>query len=110
MTLLSRHFSKFFLKQEIGLVPDTQTCQSFCRNLYNGTCTWFMFDRTTSDCKLFSGSLDDLYADCKGVGYSREPDYNKCNVIFTPDSENRCYVSVKLLSFRDFDTKADMNY
>ena len=64
-----------------------------------------MFDRTTSDCKLFSGSLDDLYADCKGVGYSREPDYDKCNVIFTPDSANRCYVSRKLLLSGDFTKK-----
>jgi len=79
------------LLEEIGLIPDVQTCQSFCRDLYNGTCTWFMFDKTTSDCKLFTGSLNDLYADCKGVGYSREPATNKCNVLFAPDSANACY-------------------
>ena len=56
-----------------------------------------MFDKTTSDCKLFTGSLNDLYADCKGVGYAREPATNKCNVLFAPDSANACYVSVKTL-------------
>ena len=59
-----------------------------------------MFDKTTSDCKLFTGSLNDLYADCKGVGYSREPATNKCNVLFAPDSANACYVSAKTLKIK----------
>merc|ERR1712064_215248 len=60
------------LLEEIGQIADAQTCQSFCKDLYPGACTWFMFDRTTNDCKLFSGSLDDLRADCKEVGYAKE--------------------------------------
>ena len=86
-----------FFTQEIGQIADAQTCQSFCNELYNGVCTWFIFDRTTNDCKLFSGSLNDLRADCKEVGYAKEPDHNLCDDVFASDSENACYVSTKAL-------------
>jgi len=79
------------LLEEIGQIADAQTCQSFCNELYNGVCTWFIFDRTTNDCKLFSGSLNDLRADCKEVGYAKEPDHNLCDDVFASDSENACY-------------------
>jgi len=79
------------LLEEIGQIADAQTCQSFCKDLYPGACTWFMFDRTTNDCKLFSGSLDDLRADCKEVGYAKEPAHASCDVVFDSGSENGCY-------------------
>ena len=53
-----------------------------------------MFDRTTNDCKLFSGSLDDLRADCKEVGYAKEPAHASCDVVFDSGSENGCYVRI----------------
>jgi len=59
------------LVEEIGQVDGPQKCQAFCKDLYSNTCTWFMYDRTTKDCKLFSGSLDDLRADCNEIGYPR---------------------------------------
>jgi len=79
------------LLEEIGQIADAQTCQSFCKDLYPGACTWFMFDRTTNDCKLFSGSLDDLRADCKEIGYAKEPAHASCDVVFDSGSENGCY-------------------
>ena len=53
-----------------------------------------MFDRTTNDCKLFSGSLGDLRSDCKEVGYAKEPDHSSCDIVFQSDSENGCYVNI----------------
>ena len=53
-----------------------------------------MYDKTTKDCKLFSSSLNDLWNDCREVGYAREPDYELCNEMFPSDSSNGCYVSI----------------
>ena len=53
-----------------------------------------MFDRTTDECKLFSGSLENLHADCKEVGYAKDPDHSSCDVVFESNSANGCYVSI----------------
>ena len=57
-----------------------------------------MYDRTTKDCKLFSGSLDDLRADCNEIGYPREPSYDSCDVVFSGD--DGCYVSKSIDEIR----------
>ena len=62
--------------------------------MYAGTCQWFMFDGTTSDCKLFSSPLNDLWNDCREVGYAREPQYDLCDQVFSANSTNGCYVSM----------------
>ena len=54
-----------------------------------------MFDRTTNDCRLFSGSLSDLYSDCKEVGYAKQPEHSLCDVVFESNSVNGCYVSIQ---------------
>ena len=82
-----------WLNQEIGAIEDAKTCQKFCKELYPGTCVWFMYDRTTHDCKLFSGSLDDLQNDCQEIGYSVQPIFTECNTTFAVESEHACFVS-----------------
>ena len=62
--------------------------------MYHGTCNWFMFDRTTNDCMLFSGSLMDLQDDCREIGYARKPNHASCDVVFPPNSSYGCYVSI----------------
>ena len=52
-----------------------------------------MFDRTTNDCMLFSGTLNDLLDDCREVGYAREPNHELCDVVFPSNFSNGCYVS-----------------
>jgi len=79
------------LIEEIGHISDAQTCQRFCNDLYNGTCQWFMYDKTTKDCKLFSSSLNNLWNDCREVGYASEPDHELCDEMFPYDSSNGCY-------------------
>jgi hypothetical protein len=79
------------LIQEIGAVEDAQICQRFCKELYPGKCTWFIFDRTTSDCKLFHGSVADLRNDCREIGYAVQPSYTECNAVFANTSDNKCY-------------------
>ena len=60
-----------------------------------------MFDRTTNDCMLFSGSLNDLLDDCREVGYAREPSHELCDVVFQSNSSNGCYV----ITFNRIDIK-----
>jgi len=79
------------LIEEIGQVSDAQKCQVLCKSLYHGTCNWFMFDRTTNDFMLFSGSLKDLQDDCREVGYAREPNHASCDTVFSSNSSDGCY-------------------
>ena len=79
--------------QEIGSIDDAKTCQKFCNELYPNTCTWFMFDRTTSDCRLFKGSLTELEDDCREKGYPINPDYDECNTVLSTNTDEDCSVS-----------------
>ena len=83
--------------QEIGHIADAQTCQRFCNEVYYGKCQWFMYDKTVKDCKLFSSSLNDLWNDCREVGYAIEPDHKLCDEMFQYDSSNGCYVSIRTI-------------
>ena len=85
---------KHFIEKKIGQVSDAQNCQTSCRTLYNGTCEYFMFDRTTNDCLIFSGSMNDLQNDCREVGYAKEPNHASCDTVLPSDSSNGCYVSM----------------
>ena len=71
-----------------------QVCQDFCKELYSNKCTWFIYDRTTNDCKLFSGSVNALKEDCRELGYMNEPSIDLCDAEFEVDSENGCLVSL----------------
>ena len=79
--------------QEIGSIDDAKTCQKICNELYPNTCTWFMFDRTTSDCRLFKGSLTELENDCREKGYPINPDYDECNTVLLTNTDEDCSVS-----------------
>ena len=90
----------FFMKlilifQEIGQVADVQTCQELCKDLYTDDCEWFIYDRTTKDCRLFQGSMF-LAEDCREIGYYREPKIEDCEHLWDSDSENACYVRTRL--------------
>jgi len=78
------------LIEEIGAVDNATTCQQFCNELYPTTCGWFMYDRTTSDCKIFRGSLSDLENDCTESGYAIRPPYSECSVANVKE-HNGCY-------------------
>ena len=52
-----------------------------------------MYDRTTSDCKLFKGAVTDLQDDCREAGYAVTPAHNQCEAAFDVGSDNECYVS-----------------
>ena len=80
------------LFQEIGAVSNATTCQQFCKDLYPTTCGWFMYDRTTNDCKLFKGALSELEKDCTESGYAIRPSYDECKVA-NIETRDGCYVS-----------------
>jgi len=79
------------LIEEIGAVDDAQTCQHFCNDLYPESCEWFMYDRTTNDCKLFKGSVSDLQDDCREYGYAVTPSTDQCIAAFDVGSDDECY-------------------
>ena len=98
-----RNVSFILFLQDIGQIDGVQTCQAFCKDLYQGTCTWFMYDRTTHDCKLFNGSLNDLQTDCREVGYARDPGHGSCDTEFDSSSADGCYVSTTLHTHNQID-------
>ena len=82
-----------FMYQEIGEVQSVQDCQWFCKEIYAGNCTYFLYDRRSEECKMFDGSLVDFQTDCNEVGYANVPDHAQCDTLFALDSGNGCYVS-----------------
>ena len=77
----------------MGNIKSVQICQNICKELYSDACTWFKYDRTTNDCKIFSGSINSFKEDCQEIGYLKEPSVELCDVIFEPESRNGCYVN-----------------
>ena len=80
-------------------MEDAETCQMFCKDLYPGSCNWFIFDKTSNDCKLFRGSLADFQNDCREIGYAVHPMYTECNTVFDEASDHACLVRTSLSDF-----------
>lgn len=78
------------LIEEIGQIQNTPECQWFCKVIYESNCTWFLYDRTTKDCKLFEGSVDDFQNDCNERGYARNPPISECLASFDSGSDHAC--------------------
>jgi len=79
------------LIEEVGHIESVQVCQHICKELYPDWCTWFIYDRTTNDCKVFSGSIDSFREDCQELGYQKEPSMEHCDVVYEPEEKNACY-------------------
>ena len=73
------------------MVDGVQKCQDLCRDLYSEDCQWFIYDRTTKDCRLFKGSMF-LAEDCREVGYYRDPPIENCQDFWDANSGYDCYV------------------
>ena len=83
------------LIEEVGHVNDIQTCQKFCLDMYGDICDWFVYNRTTKDCRVFRGALNDSLSSCNEVGYSIETDHSRCDVAFDSRFGSGC------LNFRE---------
>jgi len=70
---------------------NVQMCQRVCKEIYHERCTWFMFDRTSNDCKIFSGPINRLKEHCDEMGYLNGPSFEICDEVFEPESQNGCY-------------------
>ena len=81
----------FSLKQ-INDLETPEMCQWFCRDIYGSKCTWFLYDKKSTECKLFEGSPMALYDDCRQHGYSVEPNFDMCNMIQADGSGKECEV------------------
>ena len=66
--------------------------------IYGDSCEWFIYDRTTSDCILFKGSLSELENDCTESGYAVHPTVDHCKVEKLING-NGCYVCSRLFHY-----------
>jgi hypothetical protein len=80
------------LYEEISRIHSAEVCQWFCTDVYSPNCTWFLYDKTTLDCKLFDGPQENFYADCKEVGFA-EPgtSFSECLSPFGSANDDICY-------------------
>ena len=74
-------------------MSDPIKCQWLCREIYSARCTWFLYDRTTMDCKLFGGSPSNFAKVCKEFGFPRYPSHVNCSNVFEKSSDSSCLVS-----------------
>lgn len=91
------------LIEKIGEVQNVEECQWFCKEIYTANCTYFLYDRTTDECKLFDGLLEEFKDDCNEVGYANEPSHEDCDTTFDYAGENGCY------NFREAYCRFDMD-
>ena len=64
-----------------------------------------MYDRTRMLCKIFSGQLVDLRADCGVVGYPKKPNHATCDEIFDEPLENSCLVRFDILGVEEISNR-----
>ena len=82
-----------FFKDVRG-IESAHVCQWYCREIYRNKCNWFLYDKKTKDCKLFEGSLMELFDDCKENSYAIDPDFEQCQAVYSSDSEYSCEVVI----------------
>jgi len=74
-----------------SIIKDTSTsneedCQEgFCNGLYQGECTYYVYEPETKSCKLFKDDMTTLFETCNTIGGPKEPEVDDCN-----DSEDPC--------------------
>jgi len=78
------------LIEQINDLETPEMCQWFCRDIYGSKCTWFLYDKKSTECKLFEGSPMALYDDCRQHGYSVEPNFDMCNGVQADGSGKEC--------------------
>ena len=91
------HYGVMFSKDVRG-IESAHVCQWYCREIYRNKCNWFLYDKKTKDCKLFEGSLMELFDDCRENSYAIDPDFEQCQAVYSSDSEYACEV-VLLIHF-----------
>merc|ERR1712064_199372 len=63
-----------------------EDCQEgFCNGLYQGECTYYVYEPETKSCKLFKDDMTTLFETCNTIGGPKEPEVDDCN-----DSEDPC--------------------
>ena len=92
-----QHHGVIFSKDVRG-IESAHVCQWYCREIYRNKCNWFLYDKKTKDCKLFEGSLMELFDDCRENSYAIDPDFEQCQAVYSLDSEYACEV-VTLIHF-----------
>ena len=80
--------------KDVRGIESAHVCQWYCREIYRNKCNWFLYDKKTKDCKLFEGSLMELFDDCRENSYAIDPDFEQCQAVYSSDSEYACEVVI----------------
>ena len=62
-------------------------CQLYCSGVYEGQCTFFIYDRKQSLCELFDSEVEDFAGSCNRLGGTPSPSLASCQ-----DSDDECLV------------------
>ena len=62
-------------------------CQLYCSGVYEGKCTFFIYDRKQSLCELFDSEVEDFTGSCNRLGGTPSPSLASCQ-----DSDDECLV------------------
>ena len=68
-----------------------ETCQLFCREIFAGVCTFFLYDREEDLCSLYNYEPGDYAAACSILGGTPTPKLDECAT-----STDECLVRTKL--------------
>ena len=57
---------------------EDETCQLFCREIFAGVCTFFLYDRMEDICQLYNYEPGDYAAACSILGGTPTPKLEDC--------------------------------
>ena len=76
---------------------EEETCQLFCREIFVGVCTFFLYDRMEDICQLYNYEPGDYAAACSILGGTPTPKLADCQT-----STDECLVRTNKYSFKAF--------
>ena len=68
-----------------------ETCQLFCREIFAGVCTFFLYDQEEDLCSLYDYDAGDYASACSILGGTPTPKLSEC-----ASSTDECLVRTKL--------------
>ena len=80
-------FLNFNFEKKIGKNHFNFFSQLYCSGVYEGQCTFFIYDRKQSLCELFDAEVEDYAGSCNRLGGTPSPNLASCQ-----DSDDECLV------------------
>ena len=75
-------------------LPIEEACQTFCREVFSGVCTFFIYDRQQDICQLYDYDEHEYTDSCARIALTPNPSLAECKT-----SDDDCVVRFQYLQY-----------